>query len=91
MVRGLFRSGLEKAQRQAAIEAPELPPDAWDRFVLLLDWDGSALDLLGLRGQTDRYHVLVLDRQGNERGRVVQGAAPLDDQVATVLGWVGPS
>ncbi len=88
MVRGLFRSGLEKAQRQAATEVPDLPPDAWSRFVLLLDWDGTALDLLGLRGRTARYHVFVLDRQGEELGRVVQGEAPLEAQVARVLEWL---
>jgi hypothetical protein len=88
MVRGLFRSGLERAQRQAAVDAPDLPPDAWDRFVMLLDWEGVGLDALGLRGRTGRYHVLVLNRQGKELGRVVQGGAPPDAQLDTVLDWL---
>src|SRR3954464_12183723 len=60
LARGAIRAGLEKAKQEAARAAPELPPDVWDRFTLLLDWDGVALDALGLRGKTDRFHVLVL-------------------------------
>jgi hypothetical protein len=86
VARGAIRGGLEKAQQEAARQAPDLPPGAWDRFVLLLDWDGAALDRLGLRGQTARYHVLVLDDQGEEVGRVMQGAAPVDQEIETVLG-----
>ena len=88
LARGAIRAGLEKAKRDAAHEAPELPPDVWDRFTLLLDWDGAALDALGLRGKTDRFHVLVLDRQGEERGRVVQGEAPQADQIAKLTDLV---
>lgn len=88
VARGAIRSGLQRAHKEAAREAPELPADAWDRFTMLLDWDGAALDALGLRGQTDRYRVLVLDGQGRERGRVVQGEKPLEEQVAAVVGWV---
>src|SRR5438034_6414077 len=64
VARGAIRAGLQRVQREAAHEAPGLPADAWERFTLLLDWDGNALQALGLRGQTDRYHVLVLDRRG---------------------------
>jgi hypothetical protein len=84
LARGAVRAGLEKAQREAAREAPELPADAWDRFTMLLDWDGLALDALGLHGKTQRFHILVLDRQGRERGRVVQGDAPVEAQIETV-------
>ena len=84
LARGAIRAGLEKAKQDAAHEAPELAPDVWDRFTLLLDWDGTALDALGLRGKTDHFHVLALDRQGEERGRVVQGEAPQADQIAKV-------
>ena len=52
---------------------------------LLLDWDGAALDTLGLRGQTDRFHLLILDRQGRELGRVVQGDGPVQKQADRVL------
>jgi hypothetical protein len=85
LARGAIRSGLEKAQREAAERAPDLPPDAWERFVLLLDWEGTALDVLGLRGQTARYHVLVLDGQGEEVGRITQGAEPVEEEIETIL------
>jgi len=88
VARGTIRAGLERVQREAAHEAPGMPPDAWDRFTLLLDWDGAALDALGLRGRTARYHVLVLDRAGGELGRIAQGETPLDAQIETVLGWL---
>jgi hypothetical protein len=65
LARGAVRAGLEKAQREAAREAPELPA-------------------LGLHGKTQRFHILVLDRQGRERGRVVQGDAPVEAQIETV-------
>src|SRR5262245_49634922 len=84
LARGAIRAGLEKAQREAAREAPDLPADAWDRFTLLLDWDGDALEALGLRGKTERFHLLVLDRQGRERGRLIQGDAPVEAQIETV-------
>jgi hypothetical protein len=84
LARGAIRSGLEKAQRDAAREVPDLPADAWKRFKLLLDWDGAALDALGLRGQTARFHLLILDRQGQELGRIVQGDAPIEKQVERV-------
>jgi hypothetical protein len=85
LARGAIRSGLEKAQRDAAREVPDLPADAWERFTLLLDWDGKALDALGLRGQTDRFHLLVLDGQGNELGRAVQGDATVEEQVSRLM------
>jgi hypothetical protein len=85
LARGAIRSGLQKAQREAASQAPDLPPGAWDRFTLLLDWDGTALDRLGLRGQTGRFHLLILDRQGNEVDRIVQGDAPVEQQVERVV------
>jgi hypothetical protein len=88
VARGTIRAGLERVQREAAREAPGMPADAWDRFTLLLDWDGAALSALGLRGHTAQYHVLVLDRAGSEIGRIAQGDTPLDAQIETVLRWV---
>ncbi len=88
LTRGLVRAGLERAQREAAREFPDLPADAWSRFTLLLDWDGKALAALGLHGQMDRFHVMVLDRQGRELGRVVQGAAPAEQQIGSVTEWI---
>jgi hypothetical protein len=84
MARGTIRAGLVRVQR----EAPGMPADAWDRFTLLLDWDGAALSALGLRGQTAHYHVLVLDRAGSEIGRIAQDDSPLDTQIETVLRWI---
>jgi hypothetical protein len=88
VARSAIRSGIERVQREAAREWPDLPPDAWERFLFLLDWDGAALDRLALRGQTHRFHVLVLDRQGQEQGRLVQGDAPQPEQIETVAGWL---
>jgi hypothetical protein len=89
LARSAIRAGAQRVQQQAARELSNLPPDAWQRFTLLLDWDGTALDTLGLRGQTDRFHVLVLDSQGEEQGRLVQGDAPQAEQGDTVLRWLG--
>jgi hypothetical protein len=86
--RGAIRSGAKRVQQQAARDMPNLPPDAWQRFTLLLDWDGTALDALGLRGKTDRFHVRVLDAQGQERGRLVQGEAAQAEQIDAVLRWL---
>jgi hypothetical protein len=88
VVRHTIRSGIERTQREAARESPDLPPNTWDRFVFLLDWDGAALDCLTLRGQTARFHVLVIDRQGREQGRLVQGDAPQPEQIEAVARWL---
>jgi hypothetical protein len=85
IVRSAVRAGMRQAHVEAARQVPEMPPDAWDRFTLLLDWDGVALDALGLRGQTDRFHVLVLDCQGRERAHQVQGDATTDELVEAVV------
>jgi len=85
VVRGAVRAGMRRAHDEAARQVPDMPPDAWDRFTLLLDWDGAALDALALRGRTDRFHVLVLDREGRERGHLVQGEAPADELVETIV------
>src|SRR5438874_1933306 len=42
VARSAIRSGIERVQREAAREWPDLPPDAWERFLFLLDWDGTA-------------------------------------------------
>jgi hypothetical protein len=88
LTRGMVRSGLERAQRQAAREVPDLPADAWERFTLFLDWDGRALAALGLTGRMARFQVLVLDHHGEEVGRVTQGDASEEQQMASILAWV---
>jgi hypothetical protein len=85
VVRGAVRAGLRHAHDEAARQVPDMAPDAWDRFTLLLDWDGAALDALALRGQTDRFHLLVLDRTGRERAHLVQGDTPDEELVNSVL------
>ena len=85
LMRGVVRGAMRHAHDEAARQVPDMPPDAWDRFTLLLDWDGAALDALALRGRTDRFHVLVLDREGRERGHLVQGEAPADELVETIV------
>ena len=85
VVRGAVRSGMRQAQVEAARQVPNLTPDAWDRFTLLLDWDGTALDALGLRGQTDRFHVFVLNRNGQELAHLIQGEMPAEMLVAAIL------
>lgn len=85
VVRGAVRAGMRAAPAEAARRVPGLPADAWDRFTLLLDWDGAALDVLGLRGQTDHFQVRVLDRQGQERGQFTQGELPDAELIARVV------
>ena len=45
----------------------------------------ARIDALGLRGQTSRFHLLILDRQGRELGRVVQDDTPVGQQVQRVM------
>ena len=40
---------------------------------------------LGLKGQTGRYHVFVLDRQGRELGRLVQDETSPEDEVEEMV------
>jgi hypothetical protein len=85
VVRGAIRAGLRRAMSEATRHAPDAPADAWDRFTLLLDWDAVGLDALGLHGQTDRFHVLVLDRSGEPRGRLAQGDVGEDELIDWIL------
>lgn len=85
VVRGAVRAGMRQAHAEAARQVPNMPPDAWDRFTLLLDWDGHALDALKLRGQTDRFHILVLDREGRERAHLRQGDAAAAELVESIV------
>ena len=85
LMRGVVRGAMRHAHDEAARQVPDMPPDAGDRFTLLFDWDGAAFDALALRGRTDRFHVLVLDREGRERGHLVQGEAPADELVETIV------